>query len=34
LQLLRGKFAALDDRDRDALQPILARTGCWQPLAG
>jgi glutathione S-transferase len=34
LQQLRSKFAALGDQDRDALQPILARTGCWQPLAG
>jgi glutathione S-transferase len=33
LRQLRGKFAALDRHDRDALQPILARTGCWQPLA-
>jgi hypothetical protein len=33
LQQLRRKFAALDDRDRNALQPILSRTGCWQPLA-
>jgi glutathione S-transferase len=29
LHRLRGKFAALDARDRDGLQPILARTGCW-----
>jgi glutathione S-transferase len=33
LQQLCRKFAALDDRDRNALQPILSRTGCWQPLA-
>jgi glutathione S-transferase len=33
LQRLRDKFAALDARDRAALQPILARTGCWEPLA-
>ena len=33
LQQLRDKFAALDARDRAALQPILARTGCWEPLA-
>jgi glutathione S-transferase len=32
LQQLRDKFAALDFPDRDALQPILARTGCWEPL--
>jgi glutathione S-transferase len=32
LDQLRDKFAALDVADRDALQPILARTGCWQPL--
>ena len=29
---LRDKFAALDVADRAALQPILARTGCWEPL--
>ena len=33
LQQFRDKFAALDARDRAALQPILARTGCWEPLA-
>ena len=33
LEQLRGKFAALDAADRAALQPILARTGCWEPLA-
>src|SRR5262249_1541848 len=33
LQQLRGKFAALSVADRDALRPILTRTGCWQPLA-
>ena len=33
LQQLRDKFAALDTRDRAALQPILERTGCWEPLA-
>ena len=33
LQQLRGKFAALDAQDRAALQPILARTGCWELLA-
>jgi hypothetical protein len=32
LHQLRDKFAALDVGDRDALQPILARTGCWEPL--
>jgi hypothetical protein len=32
LQQLRGKFAALDAKDRAALQPILVRTGCWEPL--
>ena len=32
LQQLRDKFAALDDPDRAALQPILVRTGCWRPL--
>lgn len=32
LHQLRNKFAALDVGDRDALQPILARTGCWEPL--
>lgn len=32
LDQLRDKFAALDIADRGALQPILARTGCWQPL--
>ena len=33
LQLLRGKLAALNPADRDALRPILTRTGCWEPLA-
>ncbi|MGC2809590.1 MAG: hypothetical protein WA303_04365, partial [Bradyrhizobium sp.] len=33
LQQLRDKFAALDAWDRAALQPILLRTGCWEPLA-
>jgi hypothetical protein len=33
LQQLRDKFAALDASDRAALQPILQRTGCWEPLA-
>ena len=33
LQQLRSKFAALDAQDRAALQPILTRTGCWEPLA-
>ena len=33
LELLRGKFAALGAEDRAALQPILTRTGCWEPLA-
>jgi len=33
LQQLRDKFAALDAPDRGALQPILQRTGCWEPLA-
>lgn len=32
LHQLRDKFAALDVADRAALQPILARTGCWEPL--
>jgi glutathione S-transferase len=32
LDLLRGKFAALSAADRDALKPILTRTGCWEPL--
>ncbi|HEY3795752.1 MAG TPA: glutathione S-transferase N-terminal domain-containing protein [Bradyrhizobium sp.] len=32
LDQLRGKFAALDTSDREALHPILARTGCWEPL--
>ena len=31
-QLLRGKFAALNSADRDALRPILTRTGCCEPL--
>jgi glutathione S-transferase len=33
LQQLRAKFAALSADDRTALQPILARTGCWRALA-
>ena len=33
LELLRGKFAGLDEEDRTALRPILTRTGCWEPLA-
>jgi len=33
LRQLRDKFAALETSDRAALQPILARTGCWKPLA-
>ncbi len=33
LEQLRGKFATLDSQDRAALEPILTRTGCWQPLA-
>ena len=32
LQQLRSKFAALAAADRAALQPILARTGCWPML--
>src|SRR5579871_1546945 len=32
LELLRGKFTALDGKDRAALEPILERTGCWGPL--
>ena len=32
LQLLRSKFAALDLEHRNALQPLLDRTGCWKPL--
>jgi len=34
LHQLRDKFAELDVGDRDTLQPILARTGCWEPLLG
>jgi glutathione S-transferase len=33
LQQLRSKLSALGDEDRDALQPILVRTGCWKLLA-
>ena len=33
LQLLRGKFAALDAEHRAALRPVLERTGCWAHLA-
>jgi glutathione S-transferase len=33
LELLRGKFAGLDEADRAALEPILTRTACWEPLA-
>ena len=33
LKQLRSKFAALGAADRAALQPILARTGCWDVLA-
>ena len=33
LQLLRSQFAALDIEHRNALQPVLDRTGCWKPLA-
>jgi glutathione S-transferase len=32
LYQLRDRFAALDAGDRDVLQPILARTGCWETL--
>jgi len=32
LQLLRSKFAALDIENRNALRPVLDRTGCWKPL--
>lgn len=32
LQQLRGEFAALEAQDRAALQPLLERTGCWEPL--
>lgn len=32
LQQLRSKFTALDAQDRAALQPILDRTRCWEPL--
>jgi glutathione S-transferase len=32
LQLLRSKFAALDLEDRNALLPVLDRTGCREPL--
>ena len=34
LHQLRHKFTELDVGDRDALQPILACTGCWEPLVG
>jgi hypothetical protein len=33
LDLIRGKFAALDAEHRTALQPVLERTGCWEHLA-
>jgi glutathione S-transferase len=33
LEQLRSKFAALDARDRAALQSVFTRTDCWQPLA-
>ena len=33
LTLLRDKFAALDADSRNALGPLLERTGCWQHLA-
>jgi len=32
LDLIRGKFAALDAEHRTALRPILERTGCWEHL--
>ena len=32
LDLIRGKFAALDAEYRTALRPILERTGCWEHL--
>ena len=32
LQRLRSKFAALDLEHRNALRPVLERTGCWEPL--
>jgi glutathione S-transferase len=32
LEQLRSKFVGLDEEDRAALKPILARTGCWEPL--
>ena len=34
LHQLRHKFTELDFGDRDALQPIPACTGCWEPLVG
>ena len=33
LALLRDKFARLDAEHRDALRPLLERTGCWAHLA-
>ena len=33
LQLLREKFAALEEEHRAALRPVLERTGCWAHLA-
>ena len=32
LDLIRGKFAALDAEHRAALQPVLEHTGCWEHL--
>jgi glutathione S-transferase len=32
LDAIRTKFAALDGKDRSALQRVLERTGCWQYL--
>jgi hypothetical protein len=34
LDLIRGKFAALDAEHRTALRPVLERTGCWEHLVG
>jgi glutathione S-transferase len=34
LDLLRTKFAALNEHDRVALRPVLERTGCWMHLSG
>jgi glutathione S-transferase len=34
LNLIRGKFAALDAEHRTALRPVLEPTGCWEHLVG